>query len=325
MKKAGYILLVLMLLLSLAACGSTTQEETPHKPQQQTAPEQTETELDESIPEQSNPSLMRPDKDQLWHDLDRLLQEKRTESGYCLLTLRDLEIKEYAVEDNVYSAEIDLVAESTFAEYEYTANVVYTQAPHGWNLAECDWADYGSDLIRYPDEDDLLHLDHGSDILSLDALTLNEEITSIVATGIYTYDWSPYVTARSECKMTWYYDDRQDCWNYSSTYFGDTEYELASAFEDLWYNTLGGTISDGNFIVMNTTVEPNPSSCYATDEKISFRLESSDDLEVCYFVQVTIHSEPQFINGINCDVLIQLTENKGNVYEIRNFYHNSYS
>lgn len=289
MKKTLCILLAMMLLLACSGCGS-------------------------------NPQSEGPNEDLIQSDLQQSLIEYRIENDRYPIEIKEYQIEKSLTEDKVYTAEINVTAESVYAAYEYTASVVYTQYDQGWSIDSCDWISYGYEAVRYPSEDELDDLENSDDLKTLSSPILNGNGNYFQVSGKQSIDWSQYASINAECAMLWYYNERSDSWDFHRTENYDTEYVLTPAFEQAWKKTIGSAnVADGIFSVDGIEVELEHSSLHEDEIRLTFT--SSENSEVGLRVIVNILRNPKSIDGKRYDIGMTIGKTKGNTTNVYYDYH----
>lgn len=289
MKKTLCILLAMMLLLSLTACGADLRTE-------------------------------GPTEDMLHADLQQSLSDYRIENDRYPIEIKECQIVKSLTKDKTYTAEVNVIAESVYAEYEYGANVVYTLYDQGWDMDSCDWSSYGYEAVRYPSEDELEGLENSDVIKTISSPILNGNGNYFQVSGNQNVDWSQYVSINSECAMLWYYNERYDSWAYYRTENNQTEYVLNAAFEKAWRESINlAKAADGIFSVDGIQVELESSNLH--EDEISLVFESSGDNEVDLRIIVNIYREPKSIDGKRYDMVITIGKTRGNTTNVSYDYH----
>lgn len=186
MKKAICLALAMIVLFVFAACGA-------------------------------NSTVKVPDEDLIREDLQKSLSEHQSMQGACALEVQDHQIIKSLTEDKSYSTEVEVTAESKYAQFHYTANVTYTLYDQGWSMDSCEWTYVDYEVIRYPDEKSLEDLNNQEEV---DAM-VNPEFTGnadyLQVHSLIITDWSPYATGSTDRITKWTYNSYSDRWDYIDT------------------------------------------------------------------------------------------------------------
>lgn len=184
MKKLLCMILVLCLCIPLAACGFEKQPEAPSE------------------------SLLEQD-----------LQEEIT-SYKEFLTLKSFEVEQSLTEESNYTATIAVVAESTYAEYQLSADVSYTKYDQGWDMDTCDLEEKEYSVVRYPSSDDVMEWIVSGEATSDESwcsqtfVDMTENGDTIELSGVYEENMGSYITAENDVISTWEYYSDEDTWKY---------------------------------------------------------------------------------------------------------------
>lgn len=227
-----------------------------------------------------------PKQSQIEDDLESNLADFRS-----FLTLNSFEIAQSLTENRNYSATIDVVAMSEYAEFQLSADVSYTKYDQGWSMDDCTWTETSYQITNYPTESTIASWIEADDSLT-SHFTKYGECNSTQLTesgyGAFTYIQSVEDTAGSYMTRTidlislWNYDSESDEWSWSSL---DTEYgtPTLSGVDGTWIPTFGSvsqSITISNISSSNDAFDVTYNTYdgfNVSDETQTYRLVYDDD------------------------------------------------
>ena len=123
-------------------------------------------------------------------------------------------------EDKTYTATVNVVANSQYAEFQLNADVAYAKFDQGWEMTNCTWTENAYQLVRYPDEDDMTKIINASEELTeanLIPQTCSEmatDLEQITYTGDFSQTVNAHVSRSGEIVSQWNYEKDTDTWRF---------------------------------------------------------------------------------------------------------------
>lgn len=161
-----------------------------------------------------------PNESQIEEDLQTNVVEYKE-----FLKLKDYEITQSLTEDNTYTATIDIIAESQYAEFQLNADVIYTKYDQGWKMDDCVITKKDVQVKTYPTGEqvaELIREGYGdSDWQNngfgkiIGNVVLNENEKSITYSGTYEEELTSHITTTYTIDSYWEYDSESDNWKYT--------------------------------------------------------------------------------------------------------------
>lgn len=250
MKRLYLLILASALLLMLCACESKTVDSSP----------QIEVNLPQN--DQKAPSSEMIEKD----IADALLQKNPTVEITTIETVKSL------TEDSSYEITLQIMAQSTYADWLYDATLYYTKYDQGWMLDRAGWASESFKQVRNPDLDTMvsyanvylpLHevareFDH---MLPIQNPTMDFAYDDSANAEIINFSWeTTYQEMHSEATLLftsqWKYNALSDNWEllfkdgyYCIDYvFGSRTINTSLDFSGEWYaEALSPTVTLGGY------------------------------------------------------------------------------
>lgn len=187
-------------------------------------------------------------------DLQSSLNEYHQSIFGCTLNIAEISIQKSLTEDKVFTATIDVSAESHYAIFNYCADIAYTNYDQGWTMDNCTWQLIEYHAVRYPDSNGMMQLKQESGVAQQEEISLTFENGIINYRGKDIIDWSPVASCSKEIELSWYYTPYNDWWTTPGQSW-DSEGEkciLSSALEGTWQLGMGDTaiisnVSDSGF------------------------------------------------------------------------------
>lgn len=196
MKKALALLLALVVLLTLCACGSDDSS-------------QAEVELPKN-------GKKGPSQDLILQDLESALFQLPNAEVTEVTTVKSL------TEDSHYEITLQVSAATTYADWQIECDMSYTKYDQGWILNDIDWNSKNYVISRIPDVAALSDIANNADVSGYYNDTLPVENGVIVAsnvndTGALKFTWTKikeYLHAQCIGTYTtyWAYDAYTDNW-----------------------------------------------------------------------------------------------------------------
>lgn len=199
MKRALPLILVFVLCLSLCACGGSSN-----------VSETTETISKTPTPEASIATA--PENQMILADLQNSLRQNHMDAYGYEVTMHDFSVVKSKTEDDLYTAELSVLAESQFAEFSYIANVEYTKYDQGWLMDSCTWELSNHTVTKYPDETLRTSLLSAQGLADLDDVEFITEGNTIICRGSMNKDLNVYLDIKSEIQAVWTYDLYSNSW-----------------------------------------------------------------------------------------------------------------
>lgn len=189
---------------------------------------------------------------------DKLIQadlEEEVTYYKDFLSLKEFEIQQSLTEETEYSATISAVAESAYAEFELTADVVYTKYDQGWGLDSCDWQELGYSVVNYPDVEAATEwIRNGlgrSDEKwkNQENITVNEDtnLQTVIVHGNYKNSLGGRIDVVNNVVSRWSYDSNSDSWQINSS--DGSEQVSLKKIEGIF----SSKYHDGSIIISNVT------------------------------------------------------------------------
>lgn len=133
MKKIVVILITVMILLTLCACGNEAdQDNTP-------------------VVEIPDAGKNAPNGDLIQENITTILMEK---NPYAAIT--GIETVKSLTNEGSFEATFRLTAETKYADWEYEVDVSYTEYDQGWIIDNADWVSENYALTRIPTQEDMI-------------------------------------------------------------------------------------------------------------------------------------------------------------------------
>ena len=174
-----------------------------------------------------------PTSDLLRTDLQQSLTAWRNENAYYYVEFREFEIIKSITNDNVYSAQISVAANSKYAEHHFTADVIYTLYDQGWIIDSCQWTVGEYSVIAYPTQEELIQFPDGNILLGATNLEFVNEGFITYVSFTKTFEWGPYATGEESFTTEWCYDPACDQWTRLNTYTNKISPSLSSSLFDI--------------------------------------------------------------------------------------------
>lgn len=233
---------------------------------------------------------------------DKLIQadlEEEVTYYKDFLSLKEFEIQQSLTEETEYTATISAVAESAYAEFELTADVVYTKYDQGWGLDSCDWQELGHTLEHYPDTEEVSEwIQSGNGLsdaawCSQQVIELSENGETVRSVGTYESWLGSCILITHKSASSWAYNSVTDNWDYrGSDESADISlHNLEGKYASSSYegDIIISDVSDDGFNIQDTALSTN--SIRVSYDKIS------DDGQFIYYKGTGLNYSAQKING----------------------------
>ncbi len=237
MKRILAVLLCAALLASLCACSDDTASKRRNKSKSNksdASSEESNTNTENWFHMPSDSSMQdgsMPSKSLMQTDI---LDALSVENAYASIT--SAEVVKSLTNDDTYSMTLDITAETTYADWQYQAEMFYTKYDQGWMLDEVNWLSEEYVLARTPDVDTILALVNEeealSEIVPMDTGVLDYDDIFESETLLFSWEnrvqlkhahyWAAYTTR-------WVYNAASDTWCFTD-YDDDSAY-LAERYD----------------------------------------------------------------------------------------------
>lgn len=243
MKRLSAMLLAILMVLSLCACGS-----------------QGSSNVEVELPNNSKngPSAVTIQKD--------ITDELSRKNPYAVLT--KIETVKSLTEDTSYEITLSVFAQTRYAEWIYEAEMSYTKYDQGWMMDHTEWNAEDYTVVHTPDVDGILEKidQENTKQGNSNILLLAESAHIIHDTGASAESFDIYYTEKRtlkhalefrDIKSTWHYDVDNDSWVVASN---STGYDTLNIEEEPYDVDFSGTwcfgdimdIGGGGIISQNT-------------------------------------------------------------------------
>ena len=342
--KRFWMLLLVVLMLCLTACGDQTPTEDERDPSdkgskpaftQTSEPDNTEptptTEPTEPIAPENG---VRPSDNLLHKDLqDRLTMHL---AGCTPQTVSEFAVVLSQTEEKSYVASLTVMTQSVYADFTWTVEVGYTKYDQGWVMTDCNWREYSYEVVRYPGEDAIRQLlaEQGlAGTQQKQLLCQGEEIQYVYDCNA---DWSAYATGSGVSAAVWNYDAYSDQWKYKGTENRGTTAtiteELAGTWElhqeyglvtiqnvtetgfDVDISTRKYCVSSQHFVLKDARISQEDGGKFVitfTNDRMPFQ-QGTDILDGAAEIVITLPKSTTETLGETCDFAMEISIfNKG--------------
>ena len=263
MKQYARILLLLIIVFFLCSCG--------HQPS------------DGSTTSSSNDNPVfsgkksEPSSEQLHTDMqDSLTLYHSGNYGYNV-SICEYEVERSMTEDTSYTARFKVIAQSTYADFHYTANVEYTRYDQGWMIDQCDWTLATYEVTRYPNEEEIQLMKEQQGVQYSTELKVVTEGEHLVYYGKMISQWNQFIITEYDISVAWVFDLYSDSWLFETQTSNDEKFEFTKSLEGTWNLSEEDYLSKGSIGYFSQNLRWNIDIDDFDDiEDISYDFEAED-------------------------------------------------
>lgn len=176
-----------------------------------------------------------PSKKQIMNDVQENVLNKKFEFE---ITLKKYTVELSQTKDETYTATINAIGKSTYADWILYVDVEYKKYDQGWLLEKCTCTDYTYALTRYPSKSEVEELIIEQGFQNMEQIDISYENESIVYQGKATSNWSKYASGSAVTVITLEYSSHYDSWVYIDATGNTTSekgtFQLTKALEGKW-------------------------------------------------------------------------------------------
>lgn len=186
--------------------------------------------------------------------------------GYPL-KIREYTVQKSLTEDRTFTAQLEVLAESVYADFQYTADIQYTDYDQGWAMDGCTWELNKYYAVKYPDESAMEQIKDESNVSQQEEISLSFENGEIFYQGADVIDWSPMAHCSKAVAIEWCYNPYGDWWmeKHRSSGIDSEKCTLSSVLEGVWSLGQGDTATISNVSDSGFDLEINAAH-YETDK-----------------------------------------------------------
>ena len=187
-----------------------------------------------------------PSKKQIMNDIQENVLNKKFKFE---MTLKNYDVELSQTKDETYTATINAIGKSTYADWIICVDVEYKKYDQGWLLEKCTCTDYTYEQTRYPSKNEVAELISSQGLQDMEQIDISYENEAIVYRGKATSDWSKHASGSAVTVVTWEYSPYYDSWKYYNIEGEKGSFQLTKALEGKWklWN------EDGYIIIENVT------------------------------------------------------------------------
>lgn len=283
MKQIKKLMLLLAVMLLLCSCGQQSAGGSAASP-------------NSNRPVSGNKKA-GPGEDQLLADMQESLSLYHAGIYGYDVPISEYEIERSLTEDNCYSAQINVTANSVYAKFNYVASVSYTHYDQGWGLDLCDWELNGWQIVNFPEEEKITgwYLNRVAKSSSPDVaerISLEESATITTTTyengdiscmGKVPFEWNDAFLTQARLCVTWAYDPYTDYWVLSNEESDEVSCTPTKELEGIYELTPSGwgdvtisNVTDSGFNIQIETRSYNTDTIYVSLDDDSLSLDTDN-------------------------------------------------